>query len=76
MNCVQPHPFEPMIASSGIDYNVKLWAPISNEVSFDEAAAKTVRYNNILFSIIMIILNYAHTQLTSIISLKFVSLSS
>ena len=42
VNCVQPHPYEPLIASSGIDYNVKLWAPISNELTFDEVAAKTV----------------------------------
>ena len=45
---MQPHPYEPIIASSGIDYNVKLWAPISNEMSFDEAEAKTVsNYNSI-----------------------------
>jgi len=42
VNCVQPHPYEPIIASSGIDYNVKLWAPISDEMTFDEASAKTV----------------------------------
>ena len=42
VNCVQPHPYEPIIASSGIDYNVKLWAPISNDLTFDEEAAKTV----------------------------------
>ena len=42
VNCVQPHPYEPLIASSGIDYNVKLWAPISNDLTFDEVSAKTV----------------------------------
>ncbi|XP_067945714.1 DDB1- and CUL4-associated factor 6-like [Watersipora subatra] len=27
VNCVQPHPYHPLLASSGIDYDVKLWAP-------------------------------------------------
>eukprot|EP00124_Ichthyophonus_hoferi_P002857 Ihof_evm2s216 gene=Ihof_evmTU2s216 len=27
VNCVQPHPFETCLASSGIDSTVKLWAP-------------------------------------------------
>src|SRR5688500_8885715 len=27
VNCVQPHPFDPVLASSGIEDNVKLWTP-------------------------------------------------
>ena len=57
VNCVQPHPYEPLIASSGIDYNVKLWAPISDELTFDQVAAKTVNYFYIFKLIIFIITN-------------------
>ena len=30
VNCVQPHPFDPRIASSGIDNDVKLWEPTAD----------------------------------------------
>lgn len=36
VNRVQPHPSLPYLLSSGIDYNVKLWAPIAEEPQFDE----------------------------------------
>ncbi|KAJ7383927.1 DDB1- and CUL4-associated factor 6 [Desmophyllum pertusum] len=31
VNCVQPHPFDPILASSGIDYDIKLWTPTAKE---------------------------------------------
>ncbi|XP_065057711.1 DDB1- and CUL4-associated factor 6-like isoform X2 [Rhopilema esculentum] len=31
VNCVQPHPFDPVLATSGIDYDIKVWAPLSTE---------------------------------------------
>eukprot|EP00794_Sanderia_malayensis_P000199 gene199-813_t len=31
VNCVQPHPFDPILATSGIDHDVKVWAPILPE---------------------------------------------
>ncbi|ALC49923.1 hypothetical protein Dbus_chrXg1779, partial [Drosophila busckii] len=31
VNRVQPHPTLPYMISSGIDYNVKLWAPIGSK---------------------------------------------
>lgn len=31
VNCVQPHPFDPILASSGIDYDIKLWTPSAKE---------------------------------------------
>ena len=43
VNCVQPHPTAPFLASSGIDYNVKLWAPLAEEPNFDKEAADKVR---------------------------------
>lgn len=27
VNCVQPHPYDPILASSGIDYDIKIWTP-------------------------------------------------
>jgi len=46
VNCVQPHPFEPLIATSGIDYNVKLWSPIAEECNFNQQTAKEVVERN------------------------------
>ena len=43
MNCVQPHPTAPFLASSGIDYNIKLWAPLAEEPNFDKEAAEKVK---------------------------------
>ena len=42
VNCIQPHPFDPVLATSGIDYNVKLWVPNKEEPSFNEELANMV----------------------------------
>lgn len=42
VNCLQPHPYLPLLATAGIDYDVKLWAPINEESSFDEKFAEDV----------------------------------
>jgi nuclear receptor interaction protein len=47
VNCLQPHPYLPMLATSGIDYDVKLWAPINDETSFNEKFAEDVSISNI-----------------------------
>ena len=39
MNCVQPHPTLPLLATSGIDYDVKLWSPTSELPLFDKDQA-------------------------------------
>nr|CAI5835260.1 unnamed protein product [Callosobruchus analis] len=39
VNCLQPHPVLPILATSGIDHDVKLWAPKLNECGFDATAA-------------------------------------
>lgn len=49
VNCVQPHPFDPVLASSGIDYDIKLWAPSGEgnaEPLFDEELARTLTERN------------------------------
>lgn len=42
VNCLQPHPFLPYLATSGIDYDVKLWAPLAEDASFDPETAEKV----------------------------------
>ena len=52
VNCIQPHPFEPLIASSGIDYDVKIWTPSGSgntEPIFDENRAAEVIFYLIFF---------------------------
>ena len=40
VNCIQPHPFTSMIATSGIDLDVKIWAPKFGEVDSVESGKK------------------------------------
>lgn len=42
VNNVQPHPFDPVIATSGIDYDIKLFAPVSNVDTFNAIEAREV----------------------------------
>lgn len=42
VNCVQPHPSMPILASSGIDYNVKIWTPNGSDVDFNDEQARDV----------------------------------
>ncbi|XP_011644196.1 DDB1- and CUL4-associated factor 6-like [Pogonomyrmex barbatus] len=46
VNCLQPHPYLPILATSGIDYDVKLWAPINDQSSFDEKFAEDLKKRN------------------------------
>ncbi|XP_012276736.1 DDB1- and CUL4-associated factor 6 isoform X2 [Orussus abietinus] len=46
VNCLQPHPYLPMLATSGIDYDVKLWAPLNEESSFDTKFAEDLKKRN------------------------------
>ncbi|XP_067300234.1 DDB1- and CUL4-associated factor 6 isoform X3 [Pseudorasbora parva] len=42
VNCLQPHPFDPILASSGIDYDIKLWSPLEQSPSFNRVLADEV----------------------------------
>lgn len=46
VNCVQAHPYLPILASSGIDYNVKIWTPHGDEVEFDDKQARDIIRRN------------------------------
>ncbi|XP_057337399.1 DDB1- and CUL4-associated factor 6-like isoform X2 [Microplitis mediator] len=46
VNCLQPHPYLPMLATSGIDYDVKLWAPVNEEAHFDTSFAEDLQKRN------------------------------
>uniref|UniRef100_A0A1B0G8R4 Uncharacterized protein n=1 Tax=Glossina morsitans morsitans TaxID=37546 RepID=A0A1B0G8R4_GLOMM len=46
VNCLQPHPELPYLASSGIDYDVKIWAPILQDKGFNEEEAEDLMKRN------------------------------
>ncbi|XP_067849016.1 DDB1- and CUL4-associated factor 6 isoform X3 [Heptranchias perlo] len=46
VNCLQPHPFDPILASSGIDYDVKIWTPLEGIPAFDRKLAEEVISRN------------------------------
>ena len=45
INCIDPHPYLPMLASSGLDQKVKIWAPTAGS-SKDLTGLKKVVKNN------------------------------
>ncbi|XP_058445302.1 DDB1- and CUL4-associated factor 6-like [Malaya genurostris] len=47
VNCVQPHPMLPILATSGIDYDIKVWSPMDEEkVRFDQESANDLMERN------------------------------
>ncbi|XP_076857605.1 DDB1- and CUL4-associated factor 6 isoform X3 [Brachyhypopomus gauderio] len=46
VNCLQPHPYDPILASSGIDYDIKLWSPLEQTASFNRDLAEEVIARN------------------------------
>uniref|UniRef100_A0AAR2LC31 Ddb1 and cul4 associated factor 6 n=1 Tax=Pygocentrus nattereri TaxID=42514 RepID=A0AAR2LC31_PYGNA len=46
VNCLQPHPYDPILASSGIDYDIKLWSPLEQSPSFNRDLADEVIARN------------------------------
>lgn len=46
VNCLQPHPYDPILASSGIDYDIKLWSPLEQTPSFNRDLAEEVIARN------------------------------
>ncbi|XP_050294359.1 DDB1- and CUL4-associated factor 6-like [Anthonomus grandis grandis] len=49
VNCLQPHPTLPVLATSGIDHDIKLWEPNLSDCGFHaEAAADLINRNAIM----------------------------
>uniref|UniRef100_A0A182PPW2 DDB1- and CUL4-associated factor 6-like n=1 Tax=Anopheles epiroticus TaxID=199890 RepID=A0A182PPW2_9DIPT len=48
VNCVRPHPTLPILATSGIDHDIKLWMPIRDHSYFDEEVANDLMKRNAL----------------------------
>ncbi|XP_026150636.1 DDB1- and CUL4-associated factor 6 isoform X3 [Mastacembelus armatus] len=46
VNCLQPHPYDPILASSGIDYDIKIWSPLEESASFNRVLANEVITRN------------------------------
>ncbi|KAM6945684.1 DDB1- and CUL4-associated factor 6-like [Aplochiton taeniatus] len=46
VNCLQPHPYEPLLATSGIDSDVKIWSPMEEVASFNKQLAEEVISRN------------------------------
>ncbi|XP_037542451.1 DDB1- and CUL4-associated factor 6 [Nematolebias whitei] len=46
VNCLQPHPYDPILASSGIDYDIKIWSPLEELPSFNNVLADEVITRN------------------------------
>ncbi|XP_038145578.1 DDB1- and CUL4-associated factor 6 isoform X2 [Cyprinodon tularosa] len=46
VNCLQPHPYDPILASSGIDYDIKIWSPLEQTPSFNRVLAEEVITRN------------------------------
>lgn len=46
VNCLQPHPYDPILASSGIDYDIKIWSPLEESPSFNRVLADEVITRN------------------------------
>ncbi|XP_048855162.1 DDB1- and CUL4-associated factor 6 isoform X5 [Brienomyrus brachyistius] len=46
VNCLQPHPYDPILASSGIDYDIKIWSPLEELPCFNRVLADEVIARN------------------------------
>jgi len=42
VNCIQSHPIDPLMASSGIEESVKLWSPLASDMAEDDYVEATL----------------------------------
>ncbi|XP_057616624.1 DDB1- and CUL4-associated factor 8-like, partial [Chionomys nivalis] len=47
INCIDPHPYLPVLASSGLDHKVKIWAPIAGSSKNLTGLRKMVKINKL-----------------------------
>jgi len=49
VNCIRPHPTLPVMATSGIDYDIKIWTPLGEQSHFDDhEATKLMQRNDVM----------------------------
>ncbi|XP_025414253.1 DDB1- and CUL4-associated factor 6-like [Sipha flava] len=46
VNCIQPHPSLPLLATSGVDHDVKLWSPRLPDIGFSQEMANELVEKN------------------------------
>ncbi|KAL1766610.1 DDB1-and CUL4-associated factor 8 [Sigmodon hispidus] len=47
INCIDPHPYLPVLASSGLDHEVKIWAPIAESCTKLTGLKNVVKINKL-----------------------------
>jgi len=53
VNCIQPHPSRLLLATSGVDHNVKLWSPTSVDRKFNQSFETEVKTKKIFKHVIL-----------------------
>lgn len=48
VNCIQPHPTDPILATSGIDYDIKIWSPLADTPQVPSDAHEVIRINELM----------------------------
>ena len=48
VNCIQPHPFTNMIATSGIDPHIRIWTPQFNEKADEEKTTESTNKTRVV----------------------------
>ena len=48
VNCLEPHPYAPVLATSGLDHDIKLWLPTAEEPTSLDGLKNVSSMNKIL----------------------------
>ncbi|RMX60890.1 hypothetical protein pdam_00003491 [Pocillopora damicornis] len=46
VNCLEPHPFAPILATSGLDHDVKIWLPTAEEPTSLDGLKNVIKEND------------------------------
>lgn len=46
VNCLEPHPFAPILATSGLDHDVKIWLPTAEEATNLDGLKNVIKEND------------------------------
>ena len=50
MNCLEPHPSAPILATSGLDHDIKLWLPTGEEPTALDGLKKVSSFRSVVKS--------------------------